>query len=108
MQSRDAEVRRIDHTGVIWFSATSIAAAIVAAALLIRGWTPSDLPTAAAIVWWIAAAVCVVGIALLGWAGCPVLGPDLDRADRQKSVCVRVGVLSFLVGAVTGVLVILA
>lgn len=105
--TRDAELRRIDYTGVVWFAATAIATAILAGALLIRGWAPSQLPVGAAIVWWAGTGVTVLGLASLAWAGCPILGPDLERADRQKSVCIRVGVVSFLLGAVAAALVVI-
>ena len=93
-----AELRRIDFSGTIWFAAAIIAAGIPLAGLLGSGWRPADLPTLAAGVWWIGVSLAFVGTAGFAWAGCPVLSWEIPVADRQKSICIRGGVVLYMVG----------
>lgn len=99
-ESTVAELRRILFTGTIWFAGSIIAAGIPLAGLIASGWRPHDLPMPISAVWWVGAALAVVGIAGFGWAGCPVLAWEVPVATRQKSICIRGGVGLFLVGTV--------
>jgi len=93
-----AELRRIDFSGTIWFAAAIVAAGIPLAGLLGAGWRPADLPMLAAGVWWVGAALAFVGTVGFAWAGCPVLSWEIPIADRQKSICIRGGVMLYLGG----------
>ncbi|MFD1723062.1 hypothetical protein [Amnibacterium endophyticum] len=56
------------------------------------------LPVPLDVAWWAGAVVASAGLALLVWAGCPVLGFRLPDADRQKVFSIRVGVVLNLSG----------
>ena len=98
IESAADEVRRIDRTGTTWFAAAILAVAISVAGARVAGWSPLEIATPAAILWWTCAAALSVGIAALAWAGCPVLGFPLAVSDRQKSLCVRAGVVLLMLG----------
>ena len=103
LSSTASEIRRTELAGVIWFAAERLAAALVVAGLLGNGWRVGMLPAIP-----LAAVVCgvvlvIAGLGATAWAGCPVLGPDLERADRQKTLCLRVGLVLYALGAVLGV-----
>ena len=95
-----AELNRIDFTGTIWFGATAIASTVPLAILLASGWRPGDLSPILAAVWWLGAVATASGIAALAWAGCPVLGFSMTEADRQKSLCIRLGTLLYIAGTI--------
>ena len=76
--------------------------------LLGSGWRPTQLPVLPAIVWWIGVVAAAIGLALLVWAACPVLGFPLERAHRQKIFSIRVGISTNLSGmAVAGLALLL-
>lgn len=102
-----AELRRIDFTGTIWFAAAIIASTVPLGVLLAAGWRPGSLTLVLAFVWWAGAAAVAGGVALLAWAGCPVLGFSLEKADRQKSFCIRTGVVLYFAGTVAAALAVL-
>ncbi|MEP6478807.1 MAG: hypothetical protein ABJB03_05415 [Rhodoglobus sp.] len=102
------ELRRIVFTGTIWFAAAIIASGIPLAGLLAAGWRPADMPMVPEIVWWVGAALALIGVAGLGWAGCPVLAWALPIAERQKSICIRGGVGLYLIGTVAAGVAILS
>jgi hypothetical protein len=106
--STTAELRRIDFTGTIWFAAAIVATAVPLGSLLAANWRPSELPPPLGALWWIGAALTLVGTAALAWAGCPVLGFTPEEADRQKSLCVRAGVALYLGGTVIAALSLIA
>ena len=91
-----------------------MAAAVIAPAaalgpLLASGWRPSQLILPAAIAWWVGAVAAGIGIALLVWAACPVLGFPLEQAHPQKIVSIRVGIVVYLSGmTVAGLAVLLS
>lgn len=107
VSSPASELRRIDFTGTIWFAATIIATTAPLGMMLAAGWHPSDLIPVLAVVWWFGATAIVVGIASLAWAGCPVVGFSLEEADRQKSFCIRAGVILYLGGTVAAIFALL-
>ena len=103
MESPAAETARIMRTGTIWVAAGAIAPAIGLGPLLASGWRPFDLPVWAQAVFWVGTVVAALGLALLVWAGCPVLGFTLERAYRQKVPSIRAGIVMNLSGmAVAG------
>lgn len=75
--------------------------------LLASGWRPTDLPVLASIVWWIGAVAAGIGLALLVWAACPVLGFPLEQAHRQKIFSIRVGIATNLSGMAVAALALL-
>jgi hypothetical protein len=97
---QDIEVQRIIRTGTIWTAAGVVAPALALGPLLASGWRPAELPLGFAVVWWLGAVVAAVGVALLVWAGCPVLGFGLRDAYKQKVFCIRVGIVLNLSGMV--------
>jgi hypothetical protein len=99
MMSNEVELRRIDHTATIWFAATVIAVAIPLAALLHGGWRPSDLHPAAGVAFWIGVIVVGVGLAGIGYAGCPIYWGNVRVAHLQKSIAIRGGLVCFLLGS---------
>jgi hypothetical protein len=63
----------------------------------------------AAIVWWLGAVAAGLGLALLIWAACPVLGFPLEQAHTQKIFSIRVGIVLNAGGmALAGLAVLLA
>lgn len=104
----DEELARIDFSGTLWFCATLIASAVTLAGLLSSGWRPVDLPQLEQTVWWAGAALVVLGIASLAWAGCPVLGGPIAREFPWKARAVRAGLGLFAVGAIIAVFAVLA
>ena len=98
------EVQRIDFSGTIWFGSTLIASAVTLTGLLEAGWRPADLPMGNAVAWWVGAALAVIGIAGIAWAGCPVNGPNLDWDDKAKSIAIRASLGTFAVGSVIALL----
>lgn len=106
--SAEAELRRIDHTATIWFGATVFAASLQVAAILLGGWRPSELPPAAGIAWWIGAGLVSLGLAAIGYAGCPIYWGNVRVAHLQKSVAIRGGLVCFLVGAFVALVAVLA
>jgi hypothetical protein len=107
-ESDSAELRRTLYSGTVWFAATIVAAGVPLSGLLAAGWRPADLPLLAGLVWWFGAAIALVGVAGLGWAGCPVLAWDAETALKQKRLCIRGGMVLFLVGAVAASVAVLA
>lgn len=97
------------RTGTIWTAAGSIAPALVLGPLLASGWRPTALPVLAASAWWVGVLAAAVGLALLVWAGCPVLAFELDEAYAQKVLSIRLGIVLNLSGmAVAGIAVLLS
>lgn len=107
--SIESETARIMHTGTIWLGAVIIAAALLLGPSVAAGWRPADLPVPFDVGWWFGATVAAVGIGLLVWAGCPVMGFPLADAHRQKVPSIRVGIVLSLSGiAFAGLMVLLA
>jgi uncharacterized membrane protein YbhN (UPF0104 family) len=102
----EAETSRVIRTGTIWTTAGMLTPAIALGPLVASGWRPSDLPGPAEIIWWIGVAAAAIGLGLLMWAGCPVLGFPLRQAHAQKIFSIRVGIVMNLIGmAVAGMAV---
>ena|SRR6187551_1523482 len=97
------EVRRIDHTGTIWFAAMIVAVAIPLGAIILSGWKPTDLVGAGPDVWWIGFVFTWIGIALVSYAGCPIYWGNVHTAHKQKSLASRGGVVFFMIGTLTAV-----
>ncbi|MFD1723058.1 hypothetical protein [Amnibacterium endophyticum] len=97
-ESTAAETGRIIRAGTIWTAAAVVAPAAGLGPLVASGWRPSVLPVPLDVAWWAGAVVASAGLALLVWAGCPVLGFRLPDADRQKVFSIRVGVVLNLSG----------
>ncbi|MDM4763570.1 hypothetical protein QT381_11175 [Galbitalea sp. SE-J8] len=102
-----AETQRIIRTGTIWLAAVVIAPALILGPMLASGWRPADLVAVAALPFWIGAVASAIGVCLLVWAGCPVLGFGLDDAHRQKVFSIRVGIVLALSGQALAMLAIL-
>ena len=88
-----AETARIIRTGTVWVATAVLSPALALGPLLAAGWRPAQLPLFAALVWWLGAVAAAVGLALLIWAACPVLGFPLEQAHPQKIFSIRVGVV---------------
>src|SRR5437763_15615873 len=84
MESVPVETARIIRTGSLWTAAAMVVPALGLGPLVAGGWRPDALPVDLAVVWWIGALAAAGGLALLIWAGCPVLGFRLEQAYRQK------------------------
>lgn len=108
-ESVEAETDRIIRTGTIWTAVGAITPALGLGPLLASAWRPGDLPVVLELVWWVGALAAAVGLALLVWAGCPVLGFRLDQAYKQKVPSIRIGIVLNLSGmAVAGLAILLA
>ncbi len=108
LMSAQVEVQRTDRTGTIWFAAALVAATIFIASLVLTGWRPSELADAAQVVWWVGFGLSALGLASIGYAGCPIYWGNVEVAHAQKSLAIRAGLVLFLVGAVALVVVTLA
>ena len=97
-ESLEAETDRIIRTGTIWTAAGVIAPAMILGPLLAAGWRPGQLPLPIAVFFWIGTIAAAVGVALLVWAGCPVLGFPLAQANSQKVFSIRVGIVLDVAG----------
>ncbi|WP_382307152.1 hypothetical protein [Herbiconiux sp. UC225_62] len=107
--SRAVEIQRIMRTGTIWTAAGSIAPGLILGPLLASGWRPTELPLLGATAWWVGVLAAAIGLALLVWAGCPVLAFGLDEAYTQKVLSIRVGIVLNLSGmALAGLAVLLS
>ena len=96
------------RTGTIWVAAVVFSSAAAYGPLLASGWRPTELPVLAAVVWWVGAVAAGIGLALLVWAACPVMGFPLEQAHRQKIFSIRVGIAMNLSGmAVAGLALLL-
>lgn len=60
------------------------------------------------VAWWIGFALAALGVAGIGYAGCPIYWGNVEVAHWQKSVAIRAGLVLFLVGSVTLVVAMLA
>lgn len=108
-EDTEAETERIIRSGTIWLGAVIIAAALLLGPSVAAGWRPSALPVPFDLAWWLGALAASVGIGLLVWAGCPVLGFRLAEAHRQKVPSIRIGIVMSLSGiAFAGLAVLLA
>lgn len=104
-----AETQRIIRSGTTWTAAGVIAPALVLGPMLAAGWRPLDLTAVAALPFWIGALAAALGLALLIWAGCPVLGFELPEAYRQKVFSIRVGIVLNVAGmALSGLAIMLS
>lgn len=92
-ESLEAETDRIIRTGTIWTAAAIVAPALILGPLLASGWRPDHLVGFGETFWWIGTIAAAVGVALLIWAGCPVLGFPLAQANAQKIFSIRVGIV---------------
>lgn len=109
LETVEAETARIMRTGTIWLAAVIIAAALLLGPSVAAGWRPQQLAVPLDIGWWLGATAAAVGVALLVWAGCPVMGFPLAEAHRQKVPSMRVGIVLSLSGiAFAGLMVLLA
>lgn len=107
--TRAVEVQRIMRSGTIWTAAAMVAPALALGPLIASGWRPFELPFPIAVAFWFGAVVAGFGLALLVWAGCPVLGFELDQAYAQKVFSIRVGIVLNLSGVtVAGLAVLLS
>ncbi|MEO7722389.1 MAG: hypothetical protein ABIS08_10810 [Pseudolysinimonas sp.] len=97
-ESLEAETDRIIRTGTIWTAAAIVAPALILGPLLGSGWRPAQLPGLGETFWWIGTIAAAVGVALLIWAGCPVLGFPLAQANAQKIFSIRVGIAAYASG----------
>lgn len=100
MESVPVETARIIRTGSLWTAAAMLVPAVGLGPLLAGGWRPGAMPGALAVAWWIGALAAAAGLALLIWAGCPVLGFRLEQAYRQKVFSIRVGIVLNVSGTV--------
>lgn len=108
-ESVEAETDRIIRVGSLWTAVGAIAPVLGLGPLLAAGWRPGDLPMLLDLVWWLGAVAAAVGLALLVWAGCPVLGFKLDQAYRQKVPSIRIGIVLNLGGmALAGIAILLS
>lgn len=107
MEAVPAETARIIRTGSLWTAAAMLVPAVGLGPLVAGGWRPDAMPAAFATVWWFGALTAAAGLALLIWAGCPVLGFRLEQAYRQKIVSIRVGIVLNVSGTVIAGLAIL-
>lgn len=107
MESIPVETARIIRTGTLWTAAAMLVPAVGLGPLVAAGWRPDAMPVEFAVVWWIGALAAAGGLALLIWAGCPVLGFRLEQAYRQKIVSIRVGIVLNVSGTVLAGLAIL-
>jgi hypothetical protein len=96
--SKAVETQRIISTGTVWVAAAMIAPGLVLGPLLAAGWRPTDLPTVAGFAFWLGTVAAAIGLALLVWAACPVLGFPLEEAYRQKIHSMRIGIVVNLAG----------
>lgn len=101
------EIERVVFSATVWLAAGVIAPGLVLGPLLAAGWRPSALPLLAAVFFWLGAGIAAVGLALLIWAGCPVLRADLQTADRRKMNAVRIGIPADVAGMAVALLAIL-
>jgi uncharacterized membrane protein YbhN (UPF0104 family) len=108
LMSAPVEVQRTDHTGTIWFAAAIVAVAVFAGSIILSGWRPADLAPGGTVAWWIGFALAALGVAGIGYAGCPIYWGNVEVAHWQKSVAIRAGLVLFLVGSVTLVVAMLA
>lgn len=100
-------VQRIMWTGTAWFAVVIGAPAITLGLLVASGWRPADLSSGLAVLWWIASAVVVLSIGLIGWSGCPILEVNVRIADRNKTRTMQLGTLFFIVGSAASLLAVL-
>jgi hypothetical protein len=108
-ESLEAETGRIIRTGTIWTAAAIVAPGLVLGPLLGAGWRPDQLPGFGEVFWWIGVIAAAVGVGLLIWAGCPVLGFPLAQANAQKIFSIRVGIVVNVSGmALAGLALLLA
>ena len=108
-ESAGAETARIIRTGTIWTATALLTPAIALGPLLASGWRPTHLPLVFGVMWWVGVVAAAIGLALLIWAGCPVLGFPLEQAHRQKIFSIRSGIVLNAAGmAVAGLSVLLA
>lgn len=107
LMSPRAEVQRIDHTASMWFAAALLASAIALLALLVTGFHPANLGGGGEVAWWIGATLNAIGLAAIGYAGCPIYWGSVEVAHIQKSICVRGGLVFFLLGAWIAIIAIL-
>ena len=97
------------RTGTIWTAAGAIAPALALGPLLASGWRPTELPLLGATGWWVGVLAAAIGLALLVWAGCPVLAFGLDEAYAQKVFSIRIGIVLNLSGmALAGLAILLS
>jgi uncharacterized membrane protein YbhN (UPF0104 family) len=109
LESVEAETARIMHTGTIWLGAVIVAAALLLGPSVAAGWRPGQLAVPLDVGWWLGALAAAAGVALLVWAGCPVMGFPLAEAHRQKVPSIRIGIVLSLSGiAFAGLMVLLA
>jgi hypothetical protein len=109
VDSVPVETARIMRTGSLWTAAGVVTPAVGLGPLLASGWRPAALPVELAVAWWLGALAAAAGLALLIWAGCPVLAYTLDRAYRQKVASIRIGIVLNVSGMVlAGAAVLLA
>ena len=107
LMSAREEVQRIDRVGSMWFAAALLASSIGLLALLATGFHPANLGGGGEIAWWIGAGLNAVGLAAIGYAGCPIYWGSVEVAHLQKSICIRGGLVLFLLGAWIAVIAIL-
>ncbi|QJU55775.1 hypothetical protein SCB71_01720 [Herbiconiux sp. KACC 21604] len=107
LMTPETNVKRIMHTGTVWFGVAVGSTAVTLGLLLSSGWRPADLPGGLETLWWIASTVVVLSIGLIGWSGCPILEVDVPTADRNKSRTMQLGTMLFIIGGAAAMLAVL-
>lgn len=107
LMSPEKDVQRIMWTGTIWFGVAVGAVAVTLGFLLSSGWRPALLPLGLGVLWWIAAGLVAISIALIGWSGCPILEVNVPTADRNKTRTMQLGTLLFIVGSTAAMIAVL-
>ena len=107
LMTPEKNVQRIMWTGTLWFLGAVGAVSVTLGLLLSTGWRPTVLPPGLADLWWVASAIVVVSIGLIGWSGCPILEVSVAVADRNKTRTMQLGTLLFIVGGAAAMLAVL-
>ena len=98
-------MRRTMYIAGMWFAAALLSGTVTTAILMWTGWRPYRLPLAAEIIWLAASGVASLGTVLLAWAGCPVTNSGVREENQRKSLTVRIGIVTFMVGIAAASLV---
>lgn len=105
--SPEKNTQRIMRTGTVWFGVAAGSVAVTAGMLLASGWRPAVLPGGLETLWWVASAIVVLSVGLIGWSGCPILEVDVPTADRNKSRTMQLGTMLFIVGGAAALLAVM-
>ena len=88
-----SDLQRAERTGASLLGFAVVALAVIVAGIFASGWTPGRIDNDIEWLWWMGAGFGAFGIASLGIAAFPYVGPTDASVGRRKLRWIQAGLL---------------